>query len=175
MRGPKYRPLDQKELAHALGRKGGHRGAVVEALKRTGALREIARIRKNRYILPAAADLVTGKLQIHQAGFGFLAREGAEEGDVFIAAENTGTAMNGDRVVARITRDGGTRGSGAAAKARKAASFASWNARTTRSSARLQQTKNFFYVVPDDPRLVHNVYVQPRTAPESAAALWATR
>src|SRR5204863_8352575 len=29
----------------------------------------------------------------------------------------------------------------------------------------LQQSKNFFYVVPDDPRIVHNVYVQvpPRT------------
>src|SRR5204863_791537 len=25
----------------------------------------------------------------------------------------------------------------------------------------LQQTRNFFYVVPDDPRLVHNIYVQP--------------
>ncbi len=24
----------------------------------------------------------------------------------------------------------------------------------------LQQSKNFFYVVPDDPRIVHNVYVQ---------------
>src|SRR6185295_5323669 len=29
----------------------------------------------------------------------------------------------------------------------------------------LQQTRNFFYVVPDDPRMVHNVYVQPRAIP----------
>ena len=31
----------------------------------------------------------------------------------------------------------------------------------------LQQSRNFFYVVPDDPRLVHNVYVQ--SAPRAAA------
>ena len=32
----------------------------------------------------------------------------------------------------------------------------------------LQQSRNFYYVVPDDPRLVHNVYVQPQ--PVAAAA-----
>ncbi len=37
----------------------------------------------------------------------------------------------------------------------KAASFEFSSVRATRSSAR-----NFYYVVPDDPRLVHNVYVQ---------------
>ena len=77
MRGPKYRPLDQKELTRALGRKGDSQGAVVEALRELERSGEIARIRKNRYILPEAADLVTGKLHIHQAGFGFLAREGS--------------------------------------------------------------------------------------------------
>jgi ribonuclease R len=161
MRGPKYRPLDQKEMAQAVGRKGEHRGAVVAALQELERAGEIARIRKNRYILPAAADLVTGKLQIHQAGFGFLAREGSDEGDVFIAAENTGTAMNGDRVVARITRD---------ANYARARSGKGPEGRVIRILERahdtivgtLQQTRNFFYVVPDDPRLVHNVYVQPR-------------
>ena len=71
-------------------------------LERAG---EIARIRKNRYVLPAEADLVTGKLSIHQAGYGFLTSEMPGQPDVFIAAENIGTAMHGDRVVARISRD----------------------------------------------------------------------
>src|SRR6202011_836774 len=66
---------------------------------------EIVRIRKNRYVLPSEADLVTGKLSIHQAGFGFLIPERSGEADIFVAAENTGTAMNGDRVVVRISRD----------------------------------------------------------------------
>ena len=165
MGGPKYRPLDQKEMARALGPKGDNRGGLLAALTELERAGEIARIRKNRYILPAAADLVTGKLQIHQAGFGFLAREGSDEGDVFIAAENTGTAMNGDRVVARITRDAGY---GRIRTGRKGP-----EGRVIRILERahdtivgtLQQTRNFFYVVPDDPRLVHNVYVQPRPLP----------
>ena len=34
----------------------------------------------------------------------------------------------------------------------------------------LQQTRNFFYVVPDDPRIVHNIYVQPRLLPKTQRA-----
>jgi ribonuclease R len=165
MRAPKYRPLDRAEFARALGFKSENRSGVKEALRELERSGEIARIRKNRYILPEAADLVTGKLQVHQAGFAFLAREGSDEGDIFIAAENTGTAMNGDRVVARITRDADY------ARARSGSNRP--EGRVIRILERahdtivgtLQQTRNFFYVVPDDPRIVHNVYVQPRLLP----------
>jgi ribonuclease R len=165
MRAPKYRPLDRAEFARALGFKSENRSGVKEALRELERSGEIARIRKNRYILPEAADLVTGKLQVHQAGFAFLAREGSDEGDIFIAAENTGTAMNGDRVVARITRDADC------ARARSGSNRP--EGRVIRILERahdtivgtLQQTRNFFYVVPDDPRIVHNVYVQPRAIP----------
>jgi ribonuclease R len=170
LRRPAYRPLDQKELARELGFRGGDRRDVREALRELERAGEIARIRKNRYILPAEADLVTGRLQIHPAGFGFLAREGSEGGDVFISAENTGTAMNGDRVVARITRD--------ANYARVRTGIARAEGRVIRILERaddtivgtLQQTRNFFYVVPDDPRMVHNIYVQPRALPDASRA-----
>lgn len=164
LRSPTYRPLDNVELGKALGRKSGVRmnlNAVLREMERDG---EIARIRKNRYVLPAEADLVTGTLSVHQSGFAFLPREKAGEQDLFIAAENTGTAMHGDKVVARITRDERY----ARAKGRDRA-----EGRVIRILERahdtivgtLQQSKNFFYVVPDDPRIVHNVYVQvpPRT------------
>ena len=100
-----YRPLDKNELAKKLGRKSGVRmglNQILHELERSG---EIARIRKNRYVLPAEADLVTGKLSIHQAGYGFLVTDKPGDPDIFVAAENTGTAMHGDRVVVRITRD----------------------------------------------------------------------
>ena len=162
MRGPRYRPLDDKEMTRALGRKGDHRGAVVEALQELERSGKIARIRKNRYILPEAADLVTGRLQIHQAGFGFLAREGSDEGDVFIAAENTGTAMDGDRVVARITRDGVYARGRMGSKGPEGRVIRILERAHDTIVGTLQQTRNFFYVVPDDPRMVHNVYVRPR-------------
>src|SRR5436309_14307353 len=100
-----YRPLDKSELAKALGRKSDVRMGLNQALRELERAGEIARIRRNRYVLPPVADLVTGALHIHQAGYGFLISEKSGEPDIFIAAENTGTAMHGDRVVARISRE----------------------------------------------------------------------
>jgi ribonuclease R len=159
IRDPKYRPLDKVEIANALGHGAAQRNEVRRALRDLEQEGEIARIRKNRYVQPDTADLVTGTLTVHEAGYAFLTNEKPGQADLFIAAENTGTAMHGDRVVARIIRG---------------AEFS--RARTPRAEGRiirilkranetvvgtLQQTRNFFYVVPDDPRLVHNIYVQP--------------
>jgi ribonuclease R len=147
---PKYRPLDKVELGKALGRRSGE-------LEHAG---EIARIRKNRYVLPSEADLVTGLLHVHQAGYAFLSREKPGEQDLFIAAENTGTALHGDRVVARITRDeayGRTRSGSTRAEGRIIRILE--RAHDTIVGT-LQQSRHFFYVVPDDPRMVHNIYVQ---------------
>src|SRR6187401_2663507 len=90
MRKPDYRPLDKVEMARQLGINASQRANLrreLGELERSGA---IARIRKNRYVLPSEADLVTGKISIHQSGFGFLATEKPGEPDIFIAAENTG-------------------------------------------------------------------------------------
>ena len=153
---PDYRPLDKRELAKALGRKSGVRIGLNHALRELERSGEIARVRKNRYILPTAADLVTGTLQIHQAGYGFLTTEKSGEPDIFIAAENTGTAMHGDRVVARIARDepyGRTKGR------REGRVIRILEHAHDTIVGTLQHSRNFYYVVPDDPRLVHDVYV----------------
>jgi ribonuclease R len=167
---PKYRPLDKIEIADALGYAAAQRNKVRRALRDLEREGEIARIRKNRYVLPDAADLVTGTLSVHEAGYAFLTDEKPGQTDLFVAAENTGTAMHGDRVVARIIRGAEF------SRARKPRP----EGRVIRILSRanetivgtLQQTRNFSYVVPDDPRLVHNIYVQPaapllnRRAPE---------
>jgi ribonuclease R len=159
-----YRPLDKLDMARALALQTNQRVELRKTLSELERAGEIARIRKNRYVLPAEADLVTGKLSIHQAGFGFLTQEKKGEPDIYVAAENTGTAMHGDRVVVRVTRDVVPR--------RKQDRHGRSEGRVIRILERahdtivgtLQQSKNFHYVVPDDPRLVHNVYVQPTSA-----------
>src|SRR5947208_5663226 len=165
LRMPDYRPSDRDEIARVLRLQGRDRVEVRKTLRELEHAGEIVRIRKNRYVLPSEADLVTGKLSIHQAGYGFLVPEKPGEQDIFIAAENTGTAMNGDRVVARISRDVPPRR--AKVRAGQASQHRS-EGRVIRILERardtivgtLQQTRNFYYVVPDDPRLVHDVYVQ---------------
>ena len=166
-----YRPLDNVEIARQLGLKSNERTSLRKTLRELERAGEIARIRKDRYVLPAEADLVTGTLSLHQKGFGFLTTETPGQPDIFIAAENTGTAMHGDRVVARINRDVPPR------RAKVRAGLASRSGRNEGRIIRilerardtvvgtLQHSRNFYYVVPDDPRFVHDVYVQvpPRT------------
>src|SRR5260370_22920865 len=155
---PDYRPLDKSELAKALRRKSGVRMGLNQALRDLERAGEIARVRKNRYVLPPAADLVTGKLHIHQAGYGFLISEKPGEPDIFIAAENTGTAMHGDRVVARISRDAPY---GRIKGRREGRVIRILERAHDTIVGTLQHSRNFYYVVPDDPRLVHDVYVRP--------------
>src|SRR5881275_2571258 len=83
-----YRPLDQDEIARKLGAGGRDRVAVRKALRELEHAGEIVRIRKNRYVLPSEADLVTGKLSMHQAGYAFLVTDKPGEQDIFVAAEN---------------------------------------------------------------------------------------
>src|SRR5512137_1253214 len=57
--------------------------------------------------LPSTSGEVTGIFRANARGYGFLTPEQeGEEGDVFIPAKATGSAMTGDRVVAKITRRG---------------------------------------------------------------------
>ena len=71
LRAPKYQPLAKADLAKVLGRKSGVRMGLNQALRELERDGDIARIRKNRYVLPEAADLVTGKLADASGGFRF--------------------------------------------------------------------------------------------------------
>jgi ribonuclease R len=159
LRREDYRPLDKVEIAKQLGLPANQRVALRRELRRLERDGEIARIRKNRYILPSEADLIAGTISIHQAGFGFLTTEKAGEPDIFIAAENTGTAMHGDRVVARINRDMAVRRRGRGAIKPEGRVIRILERAHDTVVGTLQTSRNFSYVVPDDPRLVHNIYV----------------
>lgn len=144
--------------------KGALRGLdqILAGLERDG---RIVRVRGDHYILPEAADLFTGKLQLHAGGSGHVLAEDQGGKDLFIAAENLGTALNGDRVVARLIqqprfhgrprRDG--RSEGRILRIVERAG--------TPIVGTLQKTKNFHHVVADDPRFPRNLYVP---SPEGA-------
>ncbi|PYJ89958.1 MAG: ribonuclease R [Verrucomicrobia bacterium] len=153
-----YRPLNKIDIARKLGLTASERVALRKILRELERAGEIARIRKNRFVLPAEADLVAGKLSIHQAGYGFLIPETPGEPDIFIAAENIGTAMHGDRVVARISRDepyGRIKGR------REGRVIRILERAHDTIVGTLQRSRNFYYIVPDDPRFVHDIYVRP--------------
>jgi len=151
-----YRPLNKIEIARNIGVSGSARVALRRTLRELERSGEIARIRKDRYVLPAEADLVTGKLSVHPAGFGFLTPEKAGGSDVFIAAEDIGVAMHRDRVVARISLEPP---SGRVKRRREGRVIRILERAHNTIVGTLQRSRNFYYVVPDDPRFVHDVYV----------------
>lgn len=171
MRSPRYQPSDKVEFSKKLGILPEERALLQEALKSMEERGEIARIRKDRYIIPEEADLVTGVLQVHVSGNAHLISEREGQPDLYIASENTGTAMNGDRVVARILHGGiegierfrrrlpaaGERKEGRVIRILKRASET--------LVGTLQRSKQFHFVIPDDPRIGKNIYVHPGAAP----------
>ena len=129
---------------------------TLSKLEREGRL---ARVRRDHYIVPTAADLFTGKLQIHAGGSGHVLSEEPGGKDLFIAADHLGTALQGDRVVARLIRDPRDQG-----RPRRDGRAEGKILRIVERAGApivgtLQRTKNFFHVVADDPRFPRDLYV----------------
>ena len=151
-------PLAVAAIVRAFG--GGPKGeesirARLAALERTG---RIVRVRGDHYVVPQAADLFTGRLQIHAGGSGHVLGE-AGAGDLFIAPENLGTALNGDLVVARLIRQARDHGRPRRDGRKEGRILRVVERCGTPIVGTLQKTRNFLHVVADDPRFPRNLYV----------------
>ena len=103
---PKYQPLDKVALSKALNIHSSERRTIREDLRAMEENGLIARIRKDRYVLPDTANLASGILQVHQNGSAHLLNEKKDQPDIYIAANHTGTAMRGDKVVVQLIHEG---------------------------------------------------------------------
>jgi len=156
-------PANVPELLRLL-RLPPHRQQVLQ-----GALREleqtgrIARIKGNRYIQPREADLIPGRIRMNRQGKGFLQPDDPGLKEITIPEGATGTALHEDRVlVRRDVRPKGLR-SGAAAEPDTGAVVRILERRRTQMVGTLQRGRRFLYVIPDDPRIPHDIYVpEPR-------------
>ena len=163
------RALNKIEISKSLGLPIQQRAKLRELLREMEFGGEIARVRKDRYVLPRDADLVTGTIQFHPAGSAHVLGEKAGQQDLYISGENTFTAMHGDRVVARLV----TETSQFEWKLGQAEKPPRREGRVIRILERandtivgtLQKSRNFYFVVADDPRFVHNLYVPGPSPP----------
>src|ERR1700724_2117181 len=158
---PRYQPLDKTELAKRLQIPLNERSRFRRLLNDLETLGKITRIRKDRYVVPQEADLMVGVLQVNPDGFGYLLNESGDGlGDLYISAENQSTAMHRDRVVARIVRDRVAPERGGRSRANREGRVIKILVKANQTIVgTLQRSKNFFYVVPDEPALVHDIYV----------------
>jgi len=99
-----YKPMTYQELEQQLEIQAAsdfkELVKILNELEHTGV---IVQNKSHRYGLPEHMDLVRGRIQAHAKGFAFLIPEEKEHGDVYINANDMGTAMNGDIVFVKVT------------------------------------------------------------------------
>jgi ribonuclease R len=132
--------------------------AVLRELEQSGA---VARIKGNRYVSPREADLIPGRIRMNRAGKGFLQPDDSDLKEIAIPESATGTALHEDRVlVRRDVRKNFRSGDGAQETGTVVRIL---ERKRTQMVGTLQRGKQFLYVVPDDPRIPHDIYVsEPR-------------
>ncbi|SDD51503.1 ribonuclease R [Paenibacillus sp. UNCCL117] len=113
----------------------------------------ILRTRNDRYGVPERMNLLRGKLQAHAKGFGFLIPEDRELPDIYIHANDMGTAMNGDIVLVRVNSKSASGGRMEGEVVRVVSRS------NTRIVGLFQAHEEYAFVVPDDKRVVRDIFI----------------
>ena len=149
------RPVAPAEIYAGLGLKGAPRRQAMR--KRLAAMCRDGQLlanRKGEYCLTARIHLVTGTVQGHRDGFGFLIPDDGSD-DVFLTARQMREVMHGDRIAVRIKgydRRGRPEGSVAEVLERV----------NTQVVGRYVAQGGVGFVVPDNPRITQEILVGPR-------------
>ena len=100
----RHRALDAGEISKSLKLHGKQRGVLHKALEELVRAGRIVRIRKGRYAIGEAADLVTGRLTVVRSGNGYVDQieSDSKTPSVFVSSREMGTALTGDTVVVRL-------------------------------------------------------------------------
>lgn len=135
---------------------------ILRQLEQQGS---IVRLKGDHYVVPKTADLYTGIIQIHATGGAHVLSQQAQEPDLYIAPENTATALPGDRVVARLIQHRGThRRSFSTKQVRREGAVIRILERSNKPIiGTFERSNNFSFVIADDPRFTHNLYLSGDT------------
>lgn len=156
MREEAYRPMDIQELVAVFDINPDEYKSFKKVLKSMEREGLIVRTKKDKFGVPERLGLITGKLQVHQKGFGFLLPEAEGEKDVFIPSSSMNGAMNGDKVLVQITREdlNGKKREGEVREVLE------------RSNSKIigvyEDSRNFGFVVPEDTRLNQDIFVSKK-------------
>ena len=153
MKEAAYRPLKFAELAVVLDVPAEERDELAEILGSLEIEGRIYKTNKDRYGIPERMNLVVGRLQGNERGFGFLIPDDEAAVDVFIPADGLSGAMHNDRVIARITAMGtaGKRAEGEIIKILKRA--------VTKVVGTYESSRYFGFVVPDDKKIPGDIFI----------------
>ena len=148
-------PLTPTELAQRLG-VGGDSEQFESALAELEHAGLVVRNRAGLLLLATRAHLLSGKVQGHRDGYGFLIRDDAGA-DLVLPEHEMSKVLHGDRVLARsIGQDRRGRPLGEIVEVIEH--------RTNRLVGRLLNERGVTIVVPEDQRIAHDILVPPGAA-----------
>ncbi|MGP8199808.1 MAG: ribonuclease R [Limisphaerales bacterium] len=154
-----YAPANVPELLRRLGCHPGQQQALQKALRALEQNGQIIRNKGNRYIQAREADLVPGVIRMNRQGKGFLEPDTPGLKEIVVPVDATSTALHGDRVLVR--RDVSRRRGPAERDEITGSVVRILQRKRAQIVGTLQRSKQFLFVIPDDPRIPHDIYVQP--------------
>lgn len=152
MRELVYKPMDTFELSKIFDVKKSEVKSFKKLLKEMEQEGYIVKNRTGHYGVPERMGLVVGKLQGHAKGFGFVISE-EERPDIYITSTAMNGAMNGDLVVAKVTKEenSGKKCEGEICRILKRANKTIIGV--------YEDSKNFGFVVPEDIRIHQDIFI----------------
>ncbi len=75
---------------------------VVDGLRELTREGRLVRLKKNHYALPDGQNLVTGRVQAHPDGYGFLISDDKRAEDLYLNRREMRRVMHGDRIMVRV-------------------------------------------------------------------------
>ncbi|KDR93899.1 ribonuclease R [Peptoclostridium litorale DSM 5388] len=148
-----YNPLTAREFADIFDIHESERPLFYEHLDEMVQDGLLYMTKNKRYGLPQKMNLFVGRLDVTQRGFGFI--ESTEEGveDLFVASSDINGAMHGDKVIARVTKQGakGRRSEGEIIKVIERG--------YSTIVGRFEVSKKFGFVIPDEKKFNMDIYV----------------
>lgn len=156
-----YKPLTVQELEEAFGiEDSADFKDFVKALVHMEQKGLVVRTRSNRYGLPEKMNLVRGRFTGHAKGFAFVIPDEPGIDDIFIPPSETGNAMHGDTVLARVSSERfGQRREGTIIRIIERA--------TTHIVGTYVESKYFGFVIPDDKKFTNDIFI-PKAASNGA-------
>lgn len=148
-----YKPMSKEELASEFGLKGKEMKVFYKVLEEMEKEGIIIKTRNQLYGLVEKMNLIAGKIQGNEKGFGFLIPEDKTKEDVYISSEEMNGALHGDKVVVRLisTAMEGRKEEGEVIRIIERANET--------IVGTFESSKNFGFVIPDNSKISYDIFI----------------
>lgn len=153
MRHDAYKPLLFIELVHVLDVPKDDIPMFQQIMDELEQEGKIFKTHKDRYGVPERMNLIVGRLQGNERGFGFVVPDEEDIKDIFISVDSMNGAMHNDRVIARTNKKvvGDKRAEGEIIRIIHRANET--------VVGTFESSRNFGFVVPDDRRVSGDIFI----------------